>query len=53
MPGAIETGRRADLVLLTANPLDDIRNTRRIAWTMQGGEIVSHGPRARERPLVK
>jgi imidazolonepropionase-like amidohydrolase len=43
--GVIEAGRRADLVLLTANPLDDIRNTRRIAWTMQGGEIVSHGPR--------
>jgi imidazolonepropionase-like amidohydrolase len=51
--GVIEAGRRADLVLLTANPLDDIRNTRRIAWTMQGGEIVSHGPRARERPPVK
>src|SRR5215831_7612007 len=29
--GTVEKGRIADLVLLDANPLDDIRHTRRIA----------------------
>lgn len=41
--GIIETGRRADLVLLSRNPLEDIRNTRSISWVMQSGEIVSRG----------
>ncbi|CAN5573620.1 hypothetical protein BH23BAC4_BH23BAC4_08610 [soil metagenome] len=36
--GTVEPGKRADLVLLTANPLTDISNTRRIAWVMRGGE---------------
>lgn len=35
--GTIEPGKRADLVLLTADPLADIRNTRRIAWVMRNG----------------
>lgn len=39
--GVIEAGRRADLVLLTADPRSDIRNTRSIAWVMQGGKIVA------------
>lgn len=43
--GIIEAGRRADLVLLSADPRADIRNTRSIIWVMQGGEVVSHGPR--------
>jgi imidazolonepropionase-like amidohydrolase len=43
--GVIEVGRRADLVLLRASPLIDIRNARRIAWTMVAGRIVSRGPR--------
>jgi len=42
--GVIEAGRRADLVLLDADPAGDIRNTRRIAWVMKQGEIVSNGP---------
>jgi imidazolonepropionase-like amidohydrolase len=29
--GALAAGKRADLLVLDANPLDDIRNTRRIA----------------------
>jgi imidazolonepropionase-like amidohydrolase len=29
--GTLAPGRRADLLVLDANPLDDIRNTRRIA----------------------
>lgn len=35
--GTIEPGKRADLVLLDANPLDDIRNTQRIAGVMRAG----------------
>jgi imidazolonepropionase-like amidohydrolase len=42
--GVIEVGRRADLVLLDADPSRDIRNTRRIAWVMKQGAIVSKGP---------
>jgi len=35
--GTIEPGKRADLLLLTAHPLEDIRNTARIDGVMQGG----------------
>jgi imidazolonepropionase-like amidohydrolase len=35
--GTVAVGRRADLVLLEADPLADIRNTRRIAGVMAGG----------------
>lgn len=37
--GTIEPGRLADLVLLAANPLTDIRNTRSIAAVMRGGRL--------------
>jgi imidazolonepropionase-like amidohydrolase len=35
--GTVETGKRADLVLLDANPLTDVRNTTRLAGVMLGG----------------
>ncbi len=35
--GVIEPGKRADLVLLDANPLDDISNTRQIAMVISKG----------------
>lgn len=43
--GVVEAGRRADLVLLSADPRRDIRNTRKIAWVMQGGQLVFRAPR--------
>ena len=38
--GSIERGQRADLVILDADPLTDIRNTRRIAAVVQNGHVV-------------
>jgi len=35
--GRVETGHRADLVLLEASPLEDIRNTRRIRAVIRAG----------------
>ena len=35
--GAIAPGYRADLLVLDANPLASIRNTRRIVWVIKGG----------------
>jgi imidazolonepropionase-like amidohydrolase len=39
--GTVAKGRIADLVLLDANPLDDIRNTRRIAAVFANGRYYS------------
>jgi imidazolonepropionase-like amidohydrolase len=41
--GTVEAGKRADLVLLDADPLVDIKNTRRIAAVIVGGRYL---PRA-------
>jgi imidazolonepropionase-like amidohydrolase len=38
--GALAAGRRADFIVLTANPLEDIRNTRAIAHVYQAGTEV-------------
>ena len=38
--GTLEEGRHADLVLLRANPLDDVRNLREIEGVWVGGERV-------------
>jgi imidazolonepropionase-like amidohydrolase len=35
--GTVQKGKTADLVVLDANPLDDIRDTRKIAGVMLGG----------------
>ena len=37
--GTITTGKQADLVVLSADPLKDIRSTRSIEWVMRGGKI--------------
>ncbi len=39
--GIVEKGKIADLVLLDANPLDDIRNTRKIAAVVANGRYFS------------
>jgi imidazolonepropionase-like amidohydrolase len=37
--GTVEMGKIADLVLLDSNPLDDIRNTRKIYAVIYGGRL--------------
>ena len=37
--GAVEPGSQADLVVLHADPLADIRNVRRISLVIKGGRV--------------
>lgn len=47
--GTIEAGNAADMVLLTADPLADIRNTTKIADVIIGGEFVDREAIAQRR----
>lgn len=38
--GTIETGRRADLLILDANSLEDIRNTQSLKVVIKGGHLI-------------
>ena len=40
--GTIERGKLADMVLLDANPLDDIHNIRKINCVMTNGKLLQH-----------
>jgi imidazolonepropionase-like amidohydrolase len=38
--GTIEVGKKANLVLLDANPLSDVRNTRRVSMVLLAGKLL-------------
>lgn len=56
--GSLEAGKFADLLVLDADPLSDIRNTRRIHWVMKNGRLYDPatldeiGPAARRLPKL-
>ena len=41
--GTIEKGKLADLVVLDADPLDDLNNIRKISMVMKDGQVVDRG----------
>jgi len=41
--GVIAPGKLADILVVSANPLDDIRNAQRIAMVIKNGKIVDTG----------
>lgn len=48
--GSLEPGKLADLVVLDANPLEDIRNAARIRYVMKGGVVYAGDDAARVWP---
>src|SRR5204862_7242601 len=51
--GVLAAGKRADLLVLDANPLDDIRNTRRIAKMYLAGAEVDRAALKASLPGVR
>lgn len=41
--GTVEPGKRADLVVLDADPLDAIANIRKVRWTISSGRLFDPG----------
>jgi hypothetical protein len=50
--GSVESGRLADLVLLEANPIDDITNSRRIRHVVRGGRVLDPAAILNAAPAV-
>jgi imidazolonepropionase-like amidohydrolase len=40
--GTIEAGKRGDLIVLDANPLEDIKNLRKLSTVIRDGRVVDH-----------
>ena len=51
--GTIEPGKLADLVVLGADPLADIRNTARIQWVIKNGQLYDAESMRQEWPEPK
>jgi imidazolonepropionase-like amidohydrolase len=39
--GTVEAGKLADMVVLRANPLMNVRNARQIEWVIKGGVVFA------------
>jgi imidazolonepropionase-like amidohydrolase len=51
--GTIEKGKIADLVLLDANPMDDIKNTQKIDSVVVGGRLLTKARLQRDLAVVE
>jgi len=50
--GSLEVGKLADLVVLSANPLDDIRNTNTVEYVMMNGRLYDANTLAEIHPTA-
>ena len=48
--GTIEVGKRADLIVVAGNPLDDINNVRRLRLVLKDGKVVADKRGAKAEP---
>ena len=39
--GTLEAGKRADMIVVSGNPLDDIQNLRRLQMVIKDGRVVA------------
>jgi imidazolonepropionase-like amidohydrolase len=42
--GTIEAGKRADMIVLSADPLANISNIRKLRWVIAAGQVMEPGP---------
>jgi imidazolonepropionase-like amidohydrolase len=49
--GTVEVGKLADLIVVAANPLDDINNVRRLLLVLKEGRVVSDKRPSRKSEL--
>jgi imidazolonepropionase-like amidohydrolase len=49
--GTIEPGKWADLILVDANPLDDITALAHVSWVMKAGQVIPRSPEWDRRPI--
>lgn len=51
--GSIEVGKSADLIVVTANPLEDLKVLRQLDYVIMNGRIISHPKPKKNKQLEK